>query len=410
MSKLEKQVNPLISFLTKKRLICILISSVHALWLLIFTFIWLNQSSVYDDEKILIQITSVIKRLVFKMDKKPNKNDFLFINVAYDKEIVPKLDNEGIPIGNQAVTDRNKLARFFHILNQKPNTHKFILCDIFFKDPSPSNDNLLLAELKQVKNILIPYHTTASGQSELPIFPVKKGLSDYKQIKDMFLKFSLMYKDKKGNALKTISLLMYEKLHQAEFQNRFFGYAVNNKYSLNSTILDFRIRNYDLIQSKRYFYINLGNLLKISDDVVLEMVKDRIIVIGDFEDRDMHKTVFGDIAGPLILINAYLCLVNEDNIITINFLFSLFLVYLFISYYIFFGKKTEENQKIEKIFKSTIIIGFINKLINHLFFLGAFSVLSYFIFNIHINILFVGSYMTVLESGISMLKKSRKQV
>lgn len=380
----------------------------HALWLLALTFFWLSQSYTYGDEFFLVQITSGIRHIVLKPAVRPSSPTahpaFVFVSVSYDKELIPKLDPDGFEIGNQEITDREKLARFFQILNQRPDAYQFVLCDIFFKDDSP-HDPLLETELNQMKNILIPYHQSTSGQWAFPKFSsVKMGLADYiaADTKGTFLKFRLT---EQGH--KTIPLLMYEKLHHAEFRKTPWGYAMNGRYSLSSVVLDFKIRRHDLFQGEAGCpSVYLGEMLRhFPDEEILELVRDRIIVMGDFDVHDIHETVFGDMPGPLILVNAYLSLVNGDNHISLSFLIVLFFVYLLISDNMFYGTKIEERQWTIRIIRSVIRGRFIAKLLNYLLVMSLVSVLSYFFFNIHINILFIAAYLTVLGDAVRYVRE-----
>ncbi len=163
-----------------------------------------------------------MRHLIFDREK-PDKADFLFVNVAYDKKLIQKRE-KGLFRGNQEITDRKKLARFFRVLNQKPDNHRFLLCDIFFQDPcdhalqdpcadDPAppcpDDSRLMAEMAKMRNLIIPYHKNEeTGQWEFPIFQdIERGVADYTtgDTKGTFLKFTLM-----DEGRKTIPLLMYE--------------------------------------------------------------------------------------------------------------------------------------------------------------------------------------------------------
>ena len=455
----------------KSNFICF-ISIIHALWLIFFTFIWLNQSFTYGDELFMMQAISGIKNQIFNIGQKPDPKNFLFVNIAYDRKLIPKFDEDGIEIGRQDITNRENLAKFFHILNQKPDNHKFVLCDVYFGDPCP-DDETFADELKQMKNILIPYHKTTEGQWELPIpifDGVPRGIADYitADTKGTFLKFTFMESD----IHKSIPLLMYEKLHGASFRKEAFLYFMNGSLSLNSVILNLRIQNDDLHENEDYrrFYVNMEMLLRLPEAALLEFVKDRIVVIGDFEERDIHETVFGNMAGPLVLVNAYLSLVNGDNMFSLSFLMTLFLFYLWISYRIFsdrpFGiwnylKKpffkltaTVEHilllknvgaylkKKNTRVLISSIVaavgfclflyfyfdiplnlsfiplyliiawiieIEFITMLTNYFIIAVIFSVFSYFVFQFSVNILFIAAYLTMTEKVVNYVRQKRTE-
>ncbi len=368
-------------------------SLAHGLLLMFLTFSWVNQSFTLEKELSLIQITSGIRNLLFGTEAKPESDDFLFVNTAYDRKLTEKYDDSPnrTYLGNEDITDREKLARFFHILNQNPGSYKFVLCDIFFRDPSP-DDALLGAEISKMENILIPYSTTSSGEWENLIFSnIPKGIADYTtaDAKGTFLKFRLTETDK--NIMhKSIPLLMYEKLYNAKFSKCGLLYFMNGKLSLNAMVPNFRIRNSDIDHSG-----SLWEILNTPEPFMLKMVKNRIIVIGDFTERDKHETVFGNMPGPLLLVNAYLSIVKGDNLISPLFLICLFAVYTMISYKLFYGKKFKEDQK--DIRSGRRFFRFIGKPLSYGLMLGIVSVILYLIFNVHINILLIAVYLSVID-------------
>ncbi len=336
-------------------------------------------------------MTSGIRHLLFSTESDSDSDGFLFVNTAYDRKLIEKYD-KGILLGNEDITDREKLARFFRILNSSPESCKFVLCDIFFRDPSP-DDDLLRAEMSKMKNILIPYSKYSSDEWETPIFgDIPKGIVDYTtgDAKGTFLKFRLTETDR--NIMhKSIPLLMYEKLYSAEFGKRGFLYVMDGKPSLNAMVPHFRIRNID----NSGYYMNLGEILKTPEPLMLNLTKNRIIVIGDFRERDKHETIFGEMPGPLLLVNAYLSTVKGDNLISPIFLICLSAVYTMLSYKLFYGKKSEEKQKDIGIIRSGR--RFIADSLNYAAILAAVSVVLYLIFNIHINIMLIAAYLASID-------------
>jgi len=392
----------------------------HGLFLLVLTFLWLNQSFTYQDELFEIQLTSGIRHTLFSAESEPESNNFLFVNTAYDRKLIDKYDNN-IFLGNQDITDREKLACFFSILNRNPESYKFVLCDIFFRDPSP-DDALLGTEMSKMKNLLIPYSKTPSDEWENLIFgDIPKGIVDYTtgDAKGTFLKFRLTETDK--NIMhKSIPLLMYEKLYNAKFSKCGFLYFMNGKLSLNAMTPNFRIRNSDMDNSG--YCLNLWEILNLPEPFMLNLLKNRIIVIGDFRERDMHETVLGNMPGPLLLANAYLSIAKGDNLISPLFLICLLSVYTMISYKLFYGRKAEEYRKnigsicSEK--RSSAKIAdlirygwrFIGKPLNYGVMLGIVSVILYLIFNIHINILLIAAYLSLIDYVLSVTNCNIKLV
>jgi hypothetical protein len=93
--------------------------------------------------------------------------------------------------------------------------------------------------------------------------------------------------------------------------------------------------------------------------------------------------------------NAYLSIVKGDNLISPIFLISLFAVYTMISYYLFYGKRLEEYHidiRFGRRFSH-----FIGKPLSYGLMLGIVSVILYLIFNIHINILLIAVYLSIID-------------
>jgi len=382
----------------------ILVSVLHSFAMLFLTLFLLNQRLIYGDEMTLIQITSAFKKLVLKIDTKPARDELLFVNVAYDPVLVEKLDDDGIPVGEQPITDRKKLARFFEILNKKPDNYKFVICDIFFADPSP-DDSLLSAQITKMKNIIIPFHENDDGSYELPIFDVENGFADYDVMSDSFLKFRLLYKD----TIKSLPLRMYEMTHNRFLKKFGFLYFMGGKPSFNTMVLDFKVRYYDILEDVSpdpYPFVHLGELLSLNENIIQETVKGKIIMLGDFKERDLHQTIFGSMPGTIILLNAYLTLVNRDNIIDYFFILYLLICYFLISLDLFSPHVKTERRYIAAITKYKIG-NFIVKYVGFVVYLAVISLISYFIFNIHINILVIALYLKIVEYVIAYYRKKK---
>jgi len=375
------------------------VSIANAVFMLILSLFLLSQPVIKSDEKELIKNTTWLKEKVLGKDKPP-KDDFLFVNIAFNKELIDKLDVDGLPIGNQAITDRNKLAKLFSILNKKPDNQKFILCDVLFIDDSP-NDTLLAAEIQKFPNIVIPY-----VQNITPKFAVNQGLVEYTAVGDFFVKYKLQLDD----SLKSLPLVMYEKLHQTTMQEGNWFYSLDNQTVFNNFILNLRITKGDLLDTNKiYPVISLSELLQLSDNDVLAQTKNRIVVIGDFSDikNDYHKTVVGPMPGALILLNAYLALTKRDN--KVPFLLSpvLLLGFFLVSLLVFYPVNVFEKfsslitSKIPNAKLADYIVGFLS----YATLLSIISIGCFLLFNMHLNVLYLTTYIYGLEKVIEFVRK-----
>lgn len=403
------------------RIFKLLATAANALVLIYFTFQLLNQPFLHGNEMPLIQGAAYFKNIILDIEDKPAQKELMFIDVAYDKQLIDKLDTNGFPIGKQPIVDRKKLASFFNILNSKPDNQKFVICDIFFADPAGiddcagdtvSADMQLKAELAKMKNVVLSYHFKADKDSlDLPIFRAPpRGIADYTTTNNTFLKFSLLHRD----TIKSSPLIIYEYLHKQKLKKGKWFYWLNGQRILKSFIVDFRVRNYDLFVSQNHYKVdNLDALLTLDAKDVLEHVKDRIIIIGDFQN-DKHETIYGETVGPLILLNTYLALLNGDNVITPWFLVFLFICFFSLSVMVFYPKNLLETWLV-KTFENTQFKYAITFL-SYMSILIATSLLSFFVFNTHLSILLLTIYLYVLKNimrfiyiQVGWVEKSKKK-
>jgi hypothetical protein len=124
----------------------------HSFILLVFTYFSLKSPFTSEEEMMLLQFTSGLKRKVIQKHEKPGSDRFLFISVSWDKKLIDKLDEYDTPIGKQPITDRASITRFLQILNEKPDNHTYLMIDIFFADSindGSKDDHELAVELKK---------------------------------------------------------------------------------------------------------------------------------------------------------------------------------------------------------------------------------------------------------------------
>ena len=119
---------------------------------------------------------------------------------------------------------------------------------------------------------------------------------------------------------------MWEDLDHGSIIKKGIFYFSNNKLCFNSLILNFPVRKitkYTTDLENNYYELGTDILNERSDEEIQKMVQNKIILIGDFVDRDIHATSFGDIPGVLINYNAYLALKSEGHIIPVSLLIIL---------------------------------------------------------------------------------------
>ena len=361
------------------------------------SYVWVNMPYSYESESKIMAFTSIFKNVLLGLDDKPSKDSFLFINVSYDKMLIPRYDNEGFESGKIAVTDRASLTKFLGVVEANPN-HKFIILDIFFED-STSYDSLLQAQVKNIKGLILPYHLDGGDTVMKSYIKGWNGLADYNTDFGTFLKYSYLQQ----NIHKTVPLLLYEKYNSGYIKKTGPFYTSNGSLALNALALDLPIRSYNVFtdDSLGYNSVNLCELVNLPPPFIKELTKNKIIVIGDFKDRDIHPTLYGNTPGPLIQINAYLALVRGDHLLSFSLILFIFINYLIISWFLFSGTIFIKNKWIEKFKESKM--GIFYDFIKYVFFLILINIFSYLIFDIHLNVLIIGIYIVSVEYSIKWI-------
>lgn len=227
--------------------------------------------------------------------------DVLFVNVGYDKTLVPVLDEFGDTIGNTPITDRRMLANFLDAI--KDSGYKYIFLDIRFEEGTRSEDDSLLFSV--MKNLHRFSYSTHRKEIDLVPDDVKNkgGYSDYRgNFRDGFVRYELLQDGKESSAVK-----MYDAISGAKFRKEGILFFEDDHLAYNMVFTPFYLNDVSSYgEMGRVKYHNLGyELLKNNDSERLSsLTKDKIIVIGDFEN-DKHQTYIGEVPGPLLTLRTY---------------------------------------------------------------------------------------------------------
>lgn len=293
------------------------------------------------DEKLMIWTTSAIR---FMNRELPESKDYALINVSYDQMLVDKFDDFAFPVGNQAITDRQKLIQLFKIINTGDNKPKYIFLDLYFEEAT-KYDSVLAAEMGQQDNIIVSYHLDDNNNPQPSVITdVKMGLSDYVigNIFEGVYKFQLFFND----SLKLTPLIINEDINN--YQSKKLGpfVKVGDWYTLNHFIMNYRLLQKDIDNMEAGFNpINLGELIMLPNADVSSFLQNKIVIIGDFFERDMHETLFEITSGPVILINAYLTVLNQDTVVNFFFVIIISIVYFGLSFLAIYPEDVIENWK-----------------------------------------------------------------
>lgn len=365
------------------------------------TFYLMKLPWLASDEKFLIWGTTALN---FSTRDRPDSENYLLINTSYDLEFIDRYDEFGFPVGNQAITDRQKLAQFFQVINNSSEKPKYIITDIHFVDSSASDDDLAL-QLSQIDNVILSAHINEEGTLEAPIFEqADYGISDYLigSAFDGVYKYQLIYND----TSKLLPLKVFENLNGVSSKKVGPFVKIGSKWSLNNFIMKYRVLQKDIYDQQAGFNpVNLGELLYLPEEDIGQFVAGKIIVIGDFFENDMHETVLEITAGPLILLNAFLTIQHSDTVVNVWFLLLLALTYSYMSYMAFVEGDIVErriNKMVNKTF-SRYLAGFAS----YFLILTFVSICCYWLFNIHLNVFFLAVAYYIIDRMVGFIFYSR---
>ncbi|NQZ75888.1 MAG: CHASE2 domain-containing protein [Ekhidna sp.] len=380
-----------------KRPLLISLIVLNTLMMLSFTFYLMKLPWLAGDEKFLIWATSTAQ---FGMRELPPSEDYALINTSYDLELIDRYDEFGFPVGNQVVTDRQKLSQLLQVINASEKKPKYVLVDIHFVDTT-AWDNDLKFELEQIENVILSAHIGEKGQLEPPIFSkVNYGLSDYLigSAFDGVYKYQLIYED----SLKLTPLKMYEDLAKSEAKQVGPFVKIGGNYTMNNFVMNYRLLQKDILNQEAGFNpVSLGELLYLSNEDIEEFLSNKIVVVGDFFENDMHETIFEITAGPLILLNALITIQEHDTIVNFWFLLIMLIAYGYLSYMVFYDGDYIE-KKIAKYTSKKVSRNFIG-FTSYFLMLSALSILTFFLFGIHINVFFIAVAFYLMDRLIHLL-------
>lgn len=375
----------------------------NAIAMIFFTFYLMKLPWLAGDEKFLIWSSSAVKLAKREI---PSSDDYAFINTSYDLQLIDRYDEFGFPVGNQVITDREKLALLLDIIGKGTEKPKYVICDVHFVD-STYADQQLHDALRQLDNVIISSHLNDAGQVEMPIFDdINRGLSDYVigSIFDGVYKYQLIYHD----SLKLTPLKMYEDISGEKAEMVGPLVKIGDRYTLNNFIMNYRLLQKDIVDLEAGFNpVSLGELLFLEDKDIQDFTAGKIVVIGDFFENDTHETLFEITAGPLIILNAFLTIREGDTIVNIWFFLLLFVTYLYLSYMVFVEGDYMEQKIVQK-FGTIAIAKYLAGFASYITILAVLSLITFYLFNIHLNIFFLSLAFYGMDKTIGFVYSKTK--
>ncbi len=325
-------------------------------------------------------------------------DDYVLLNIAYDRELVPVLDEFGFPQGEIDITDRNKLATF---LNQLEDKHKYILLDVLISDNYKSDaDSALVASLIQTDRVSISQSRTVNLIDDC--LTEKGGFTDYSTdiFETNFVKYQFL-----NEGEPTMPYMAYQATEPRK-EIHSFGpiYWSNGHFYWNSLTLRFPIKlwNNPTVDENTETAWHEKRILNLGADVldmgidIPALVKDKIVVIGDFTEDDIHDTYLGKIAGPVININALEALRNNEAEIPWTLICFLLLLYTAVGY-LTLRRPLSADSILKRLHIDTPIVKYILSFIGYSFLFSLISGGIYLLCGIDINVILPSVWFTFLK-------------
>ncbi len=280
-------------------------------------------------------------------------DDIIFpVNTAKDKDIAVCYDIFGREEGHVTVSDRKKLAEFLSIVSDAD--YRYIFIDLRFENAIVTpHDSVLYSLISSMPRLVYSRHRSleeeeadiCGGQDKGAYADYRTiaggGFSRYEFLQDGHESVALrMFHDMKGRNIEPAGLGFYRDTDGSLCYNMQFipfPVTVTQKYASDGEIL------YPLMGSQV-----LGQH---SAEELQRMVKDKIIVIGDFEN-DEHDTYVGSVPGPLLAVYAWNLLDHDGH--KLNYWLQLFL-FVFYSVVIFIILLPDERKHIKNPMLSLLV-------------------------------------------------------
>lgn len=277
-----------------------------------------------------------------KMTKAEKADSFqpLYINVAYDKQLVEHFDKYNMPIGNRDITDRQKLLKLLQMLHSTEQ-YKYIFLDVRFeKGYKTEYDSALFAEINSMDRIVVANHQDIELSDTM--LASKAAINDYSAtITTSFARYKYFYQDKPS-----MPLFAYSELTGKTIDRHGLLYTCDGKLCYNSLFLLFPVESFEeeykendngdgMQADKLYYHLGADILSFYNTDIFATLTNNKYVVIGDFVN-DIHDTYTGEKPGPVITFYAFCALMRGKHFVSFWVMLFLFIIYFFISLFLFY--------------------------------------------------------------------------
>lgn len=278
---------------------------------------------VLDEVDTLAMIELVSGRVAHAAD-----DSVLYLNVAYDKALAPVTDDFGDTIGSTVITDR---VRLLHLLEVAAKAdYRFFVLDVRFEPgmATPA-DSALWVAMARLPRFAYSAHSEGGNAADSTTEHAA-AISDYgATLTTGFTRWQYLQ-----DAGASMPLTMYRTLDGGDIRRHGWFYTDGGRLCRNTLFIPLPS---DMLlperQDGQIRYPLLGSQVMRwnSDSELAGMMKDRIVVVGDFEN-DMHDTYIGSVPGPALISCAYAELHRGRHLVNWWFMLLVGVIYVAICY------------------------------------------------------------------------------
>lgn len=353
--------------------------------------------------------------------KKPNlPDDLLLVNVSFDKElrnyyqplVMTKDDGKDtisyICQGKIAVTDRSKLFTFLSEA-KRANNYKYIFLDIRFQDRVEADtiSTSLYELISSMDRIVVAKHSSIEQSS--PILANKSAYSDapISKMESNITRLPLLYNNES-------TLPMYAMEDYTNCKLRYFGpfYFMDGHLCSRTIFPTFSVYFNDIDDAfsspDKYQFVNLGQIVSYQincpeDFPISSETDNKYVLIGDFIN-DTHDTYLGEqLAGPLILFNMFMNLMDHKHYVSFWGTVFLFVLYSLIALFIIEDKHILDFPYLKSL--NTSKIGFfISSFVSLSIIFVVLTILSYVVFGLIYDVFIPSVSFSILSLWIRFKK------
>lgn len=243
------------------------------------------------------------------------ETDAFYVNMALDKQLVPVTDSVfGDTLGYMAVTDREKLLHFLQIASL--SDYKYIFVDIRFeRGISTESDEELFGLIASMPRIVVSTHRRTDDYEFVggPL-STKVAYADYRTT---FLSGFSRYEFLQ-NGCASVALQMYRDLCGGDIERHGIVYTSGGRLCNNMRFIPMDgvvpAGSYGPDGEIRYPYLSSQIMELYTETELLDMMRDRYVIIGDF-DNDVHQTYIGNVPGASLSFEAYRVLAGGGHLV-----------------------------------------------------------------------------------------------